>query len=411
MIRVVARHHANNDPDLYLLVDDKGLELSENVKRVLNRPKIARRPRVRELVCSQIFWQRQSCPCHCVSLGANMPKFFGSLMLLSGILAMGCNEPTPPVAKSRSAEAEPKQRSFVFHYRFRVKDLESSGDAASELVRVWLPCPSNTDCQEVKRLEATAPAELAEHQEARFGNRVLYMETPIPPSGGFSVDVPYEVVRHEVLQKETDGDDNDPLDQELRAKLLAADQLVPISGPPLAMLDSLQLEKEPLALARQLYEVVDEHVVYKKEGTGWGRGDTEWVCQSGYGNCTDFHSLFISLARSQGLPSRFEIGFSIPNDTPEGPVAGYHCWAWFFLEGRGWIPVDISEADKHPELREYYFGNLTADRVMFSQGRDLQLTPKSAQESLNFFIYPHIEIADQPLPKEKLELQFSYTKK
>jgi transglutaminase-like putative cysteine protease len=194
----------------------------------------------------------------------------------------------------------------------------------------------------------------------------------------------------------------------MRALFLAADRMVPTAGKPLKLLEALELRKEPFAAAKQLYDVVDEHVVYKKEGTGWGRGDSNWVCDSGYGNCTDFHSLFISLARSQGLPSRFEIGFSIPTDKTEGPIAGYHCWAWFYMKDRGWVPVDISEADKHPELKEYYFGNLKEDRVMFSVGRDLELVPKPEQGPLNFFIYPHIEVGGKILPNEKIELQFAF---
>src|SRR5262245_5075103 len=178
--------------------------------------------------------------------------------------------------------------------------------------------------------------------------------------------------------------------------------MCPTSGKALTLLYSLELRKDKLGLARQLYDLVDDHVTYKKEGTGWGRGDSNWVCDSGYGNCTDFHSLFISLARSQKIPARFEIGFSIPTNTSSGPITGYHCWAWFHLEDRGWIPVDISEADKHPELKEYYFGNLTADRLMFSMGRDLTLVPESDQEPLNFFVYPHIEIAGGILPIENV---------
>jgi hypothetical protein len=116
----------------------------------------------------------------------------------------------------------------------------------------------------------------------------------------------------------------------------------------------------------------------------------------------------MSLARSQGLPARFEIGFSLPTDKSEGPIAGYHCWAWFYLDGRGWIPVDISEADKHPQMKDYYFGNLTADRMVFSIGRDLELVPKSSQPPLNYFIYPHIEIGGRPLPSENIELRMSF---
>jgi hypothetical protein len=57
------------------------------------------------------------------------------------------------------------------------------------------------------------------------------------------------------------------------------------------------------------------------------------------------------------------------------------------VEELGWDPIDISEAEKHPELRDYYFGNLTADRVGFSVGRDLNLVPQQESEPLiNLFI-------------------------
>src|SRR5262245_51532409 len=91
-----------------------------------------------------------------------------------------------------------KTRAFTFHYRFRVKDLKPA-DGVNNLVRVLMPAPSSTDCQQVTRLEASAPAAIAEHQEARFGNRILYFETPIPADGQFTVDVPFDVVRREVL--------------------------------------------------------------------------------------------------------------------------------------------------------------------------------------------------------------------
>src|SRR5205085_5351925 len=129
---------------------------------------------------------------------------------------------------------------------------------------------------------------------------------------------PYSVTRREVLLSSLPaGDPDETLDNVKREFFLRADRMVPTSGKALALLDNQELSSDKLSLARQLYDIVDDHVTYKKEGTGWGRGDTNWVCDSGYGNCTDFHSLFISLARSQGLPSRFEIGFSIPTDKTE----------------------------------------------------------------------------------------------
>lgn len=312
--------------------------------------------------------------------------------------------------ETKAARDVAKVRKVTFQYRFKVKGLNPPGDTEKDLVRVWLPCPQNTDCQEIKRLTATAPGEISENEETKYGNRFLYFQTKIPETGEFEVDIPYEVTRHEVLRKSaTPADPSaERLDDVKRARFLGNDKMVPTSGKPLGLLASVELSNDKLSLARQLYDIVDDHAVYKKEGTGWGRGDTNWVCDSGYGNCTDFHSLFMSLARSQGLPTRFEIGFSIPTDKTEGPIAGYHCWAWFYLDERGWIPVDISEADKHPEMKEYYFGDLTADRVMFSTGRDLELVPKSDQPALNFFIYPYIEVGGKTLEKDNIELRFAF---
>ena len=61
--------------------------------------------------------------------------------------------------------------------------------------------------------------------------------------------------------------------------------------------------------ARAIYDYVLSNMRYDKSGTGWGHGDTLYACSAKKGNCTDFHSLFISMARSQHIPARFEIGF------------------------------------------------------------------------------------------------------
>ena len=296
-----------------------------------------------------------------------------------------------------------RTRSFQFHYRFDVSSLEPD-----QIVRIWMPVPDSSTDQEVTPLPYQLPVEPSFHTEPRFDNRILYLETVAPASGELSLDVPYRVQRREILATQTGDQDNRALPRRQRELYLQATTKVPIDGRPLELLRGLELSNDAFEVARQLYELVDRHVSYSKAGTGWGNGDVLWVCDSRYGNCTDFHSLFISLARSRGVPSRFEIGFPIPSDAGQGAVAGYHCWAHFFTEERGWVPVDISEADKHPSLREYYFGSLTPDRITFSTGRDIELAPRSASGPLNYFIFPHVEVDGARLPREQIALKFSY---
>ena len=126
-----------------------------------------------------------------------------------------------------------------------------------------------------------------------------------------------------------------------------------------------------------------------KESYAYGNGNAIYACDIGVGNCTDYHSYFMSLSRTMDVPARFHMGFNVPKSGSEGKVGGYHCWADYYVNGEGWYPVDISEADKDPEKAEYYFGTLNKDRVEFTTGRDLEL--KNYNKHVNFFIYPLAE--------------------
>jgi transglutaminase-like putative cysteine protease len=143
---------------------------------------------------------------------------------------------------------------------------------------------------------------------------------------------------------------------------------------------------------------------YDKSGTGWGRGDAVYACDARAGNCSDFHAYFIALARSIGIPARFAIGVTIPANKDEGTIEGYHCWAEFLADGK-WIPVDISEASKHPELAEYYFGHHPANRFELSVGRDLIVHPAPISSPINFLIYPVLEVDGKVV---KAQTQFTF---
>jgi transglutaminase-like putative cysteine protease len=268
--------------------------------------------------------------------------------------------------------------------------------------------PQSNDHQKVKLLQASLPAEGKTTVEPKYGNKILYFETKAPSTGSLSFTTPYLVKRSEVRGRPGAVDGRTKLTDRQRKLFLSANEKVPLAGKPLTLLADVALPTDELAMARALYDRVDEHVRYDKSQPGYGQGDVLWVCDSRFGNCTDFHSLFISLARSQDLPARFEIGFPLPPERGAGKIGGYHCWALFYTDHQGWVPVDISEADKHPEMKEYYFGSLTEDRVTFSTGRDIDLLPKQAGPPLNFFIYPYVEVDGSPLAEDQIQLAFTY---
>ena len=190
-------------------------------------------------------------------------------------------------------------------------------------------------------------------------------------------------------------------------RYLEPDKLVPLNGVigELAKAhtagDTTQLEK-----ARHIYEYVVATMRYDKSGEGWGHGDAVWACTSKRGNCTDFHSLFIGMMRASGIPARFEIGFPLPEGKTEGDIPGYHCWAEFYLSGVGWVPIDASEAWKHPDKHNYFFGAHDVNRVFFTYGRDIRLSADQKGAPLNYFIYPYAEVDGQPV--KNLQTHFSF---
>ena len=325
-----------------------------------------------------------------------------SCFRLTSLLAAFSLLPLAPLAGA--AEPARQERSFRLDYGATATGLPAGSD-----VRVWLPIPQTNDDQTVKALARNVPGKSSEAAEPKYGNRILSFVATAPKSGELAFTTAYQVTRKEVrgLPGEMIGMGR-KLTAEEKKLFLSAEKMVPIGGKSLELIKDVKLPPEKLLAARILYDRVDEHMKYDKSQPGWGRGDVEWACDSRFGNCTDFHSLFISLARAQGLPSRFEIGLSIPTKEGQGPVTGYHCWALFYLDGHGWVPVDISEADKDPSMKDYYFGSLTKDRVTFTVGRDLTLVPKQAGEPLNFFVHPYIEVDGKPWPSEKIKLHMAY---
>jgi transglutaminase-like putative cysteine protease len=317
---------------------------------------------------------------------------------LLGLSAVGV------VAAERVApeSGAPKSREFFFTYKATVTGLEPGKTA-----RIWLPVPSNNEDQQVRIIRQVAPAEGRLGKESKYGNQIYYLEAKGEADGTVEVALTFRVKRLEVK-----GDAMSRVEQGEIEKFLKPDARVPIGGKPLALIEGRQMPSDQLELGKFLYDVVNDHMAYSKDKPGWGFGDAEWACDSRFGNCTDFHSLFISLARTKKMPAKFEMGFSVPEKRGGGDIAGYHCWAKFKPEGCGWIPVDISEANKvkttKPEMVQYYFGNLTEDRVTFTVGRDLTLVPPQDGPPLNFLIYPYVEVDGKPYDSAKVMRAFSY---
>ena len=301
---------------------------------------------------------------------------------------------------SFSAVAQSKSRHFELDYSFTVRITDPG-----KPLDIWFPIAHSDTYQQIRLTSKTGDLPLQETVEPEYGNRMFYAHADKADRLEYHFSVKYDVVRLEHLaaafnQKQASGSE--------LARFLQPDKLVPITGKP-AELAAQQARPgmSDLEKGRAFYDYVFSTMKYDKTGSGWGKGDTLWACDAKRGNCTDFHSVFISMARSQKIPARFEMGLSLPDGQSSGQIAGYHCWAEFYSAERGWFPVDISEAWKHQEKKDYFFGAHDINRVQFTVGRDIELRPRQHGERVNYLIFPYVELDGQPYPNVANAISFT----
>ena len=311
-----------------------------------------------------------------------------------GFLAVAALAARPATAQTPPA---PRSRTFVLSSTATVP----VPPAGTKVLDLWLPVPHTDANQDVRDLKIESPVPYKIVKGA-FGNQVLHLrltgDTPATvPTAPLVVKLTAQITRREHLNLRANAPTAKPVKEKTDpdlARWLAPDRLVPLDAKIKQQAEEVVAKtnaKTPLEKARAIYEHVVGTVTYDKTGQGWGRGDIYYACDARRGNCTDFHAIVIGYCRSLGIPARFSIGLPLPAGRGKGEIKGYHCWAEFFTPETGWVPVDASEAAKNPDKRAYFFGAHDENRVEFTRGRDVALTPKQVGAPLNYFVYPYAE--------------------
>jgi hypothetical protein len=286
-------------------------------------------------------------------------------------------------------------RTFAIEYVAKVLEIP----AGTKKLRVWAPVPQDSTVQVVKNLSFSKEPKLG--VEPKYGNRIAYWELE-NPGAACDVTMRFECTRQEI-KSDLDALKADGKDTAAFEVFRKADRLVLVDDEMKRLSDGLTAGREgTLAKSRAIYDYVVGKMKYDKNHKGWGTGSTRHACDVGMGNCTDFHALFNSLCRAQGIPSGFEIGLYLPYEKGKvEPPGGYHCWAFFRVPGKTWVPVDCSEAARFADKRDYFFGSHTSNRVTLSTGRDLVLEPRQDGEPLNYLLNPYAEADGKPVKTDK----------
>jgi transglutaminase-like putative cysteine protease len=267
----------------------------------------------------------------------------------------------------------------------------------SGVLDIWCPIIPDTPYQRVLDIEVGARRPWQIVHEPEFGNLIFHSRIALAENPAVGIRFDYVVKRlpavHDLDPRPITAIPN-PV---LFARFLAEERYVDVNDKTRALArDIVGGERNPVLQARLLYDHVTATMAYDAARQSW-KGSTEHALLCAVGNCNDIHALFISLARSLGIPARLVLGqaFEAPPPGAEAcELCGYHCWAEFFAPGLGWIPVDASCACKYG--KDARFGALESNHIAWSVGRDILLIPPQRGRRVLFFAGPYAELDGQP---------------
>ena len=292
-------------------------------------------------------------------------------------------------------------------------------------MRIWFAVPQEDTYSEISNFNAATDSPVRYDTDS-WGNKVGYTEVQNPQVDKIVIQETFGLKRTEVHAM-ADPERTRPLtanERQAMQRYLQPSTHVIVNDQIQKLAASITGgETNPIRAARKLYDWTYQNVNYWVKDPDNKKaspvGSTEYCLRTKTGNCTDFHSLFSSLAIASGIPNRMVYG-SLLKPTLNGfdVDASYHCWIQFYTPEIGWIPLDASLAniywgdtpitEKNSKLIElttstgyhgpdpakiaYYFGNLDERRVVWSIGRDLMMQPAQADGPVNSLPKLYVEI-------------------
>ena len=200
---------------------------------------------------------------------------------------------------------------------------------------------------------------------------------------------------------------------ELIKPYLEATEFIPAKDPAIKKIakKAVQGKSGTLEKARAIYDWVIENTFRDPAVKGCGLGlpvRTILQCKGG-GKCADISSVFVTLARAEGIPARDVYGIRMATPVDGDVTSAYHCWAEFYLPGTGWVMVDPADVRRlmlvnKVELKDagvwrklFWGGDDLFRAVLEKNARGVVLNGAEKDARLNYFMYPAAQVDGKSL--------------
>ncbi len=156
----------------------------------------------------------------------------------------------------------------------------------------------------------------------------------------------------------------------------------------------LKGEKEPMQQVAKIYQWINDSIKWASAlEYSIIPNIPAYVIENRHGDCGMQTLLFMTLARSQGIPAKWQSGYMLH----PGNVS-LHDWCEVYYEGLGWLPLDQSfglQNSDNEKVRNFYITGIDSYRLIVNDDYGKALTP------------PKKYLRSEPIDFQRGELEWS----
>ena len=274
-------------------------------------------------------------------------------------------------------KANSLKKAAVKPIRYRIDytiTLNDSVVPAGEIVRCWLPFPREVkDRQENIKIISAYPEKYILSDNDKYKHRSLYLEdvTELGKKLKFSVSYEYTCYAHydkidpeKIKEYNKDSKEYKDFTSERKPHIVFTDELRKVSS------EIVGNEKNPFLIAKKIFAWINSYAPWASAREYSTIRNIPMYCyENKHGDCGIQTLLFMTLARMNGIPTRWQSGWE--------PTT-MHDWCQMYIEPYGWVPVDQSfglQKSENEDIKWFYLGNIDSRRLIVNDDFSVPFYP------------------------------------